>query len=646
VEEAARRLREVAADTRAPLDNDAPDRWIGWLSVVIASLYLLGFIRVPNIHNEFLALPIARELAFPGTYAASDLVVSSGARAPFHVYHAAQWLYVHGLDVDLWWLAAFVVATVACFAAALRLARALGLPYAVAGVAVVLLAVARGHHLTIHDSGIPLQSFMSASVSLPLVFLSAADAIARRWDRGAILAGAAFLFHPGLGVISLSVVAVLALAGAARPPAARAARALAMGVVVTLPNVIYLVAQAPENFSDGLGPEATQVFRRIAQHAFADVARAGGYGIVALGAALAWIGGRAFSHDPRSPVRLCITWLVAIVVVFTTVVTLYPERGIVQFYAGRATWLLKPLVLVFLAAHLTGWIASAAANHRPSRAGAAIWVLALLYPNPLVANGLALAGTAVLVAAADASRRGYAAAAAVLGVGAGTIMLARAPGDFVATDTLMLWQNLGMIGIAVALVVGPGRHAVMTLASHSIPPRAAAGLIGAIVAVAVVVANPAGRRWLPALPSEVLARARFSQPSGEEAPLFEWIRDSTPARSVVAAPPFEDRFLPLEHVSVRSVYVSSAILAQLTYDVAAFREGARRLAVMGVRGADFDPRVYSRLDSAEAVGMARDGVSFAIVSRQTGLRWADRLPVPYRHGQWAVVDLRPLKNSF
>jgi len=623
-------------------------RWAAAVGVAVALLYVLGWIALPAAHNEYLALPIARALADPAFYPSSDLIVSSGIRAPFHIYHAARWLYEFNLDVDLWWLGALVASLAALFAATFRLARSLGLSVTTCLIVPLLLATTAAHRMTIHETPMPIWSFMSASVGLPLAILAMALAIDAKWNRAAATAALAFLAHPGIGVLAQGVVAVLILFSPTRPPLRHALRSLAIGAALMLPNVLYIILGTKANIVAGDDGLVARTFVGVALHSFPERYAMAGYGMLALGAASAWLAADVLDPRGRVMIRIIVPLLAGIIAVYTMGVVLWPTPGIVQFYSVRATWLLKPLCLALMAAIAAPMISTDRDGRPWAWIAVGAWLIALLHQNPAASDGTALIGTGAAIRFFSTTRRGSWLGTAVAALGAVALVLAKLPAVSDSTawiGTLSFTRNSAMLAVAGCLIAA-GRKSLQGMrVSEQLPVRSVVIQLFAVVGAAIVITHEPLGGWVPATPSEIVQRARFSEPRGPLADMFRWVRDSTPRGSIFAVPPFDDAFLPMLHVGERSVYITADELAQLTYDVATFREGARRLAVMGVKPVagtrHFDERAYAMLDISTARALAGEGVRYAIVPASTARRLRDTLPTVWREPRWAIIDLRP-----
>lgn len=622
------------------------DFWNGVAAVLVALVYTAAWVPLPGVHNEYLALPISRELAFPGSYAASDLIVSSGARAPFHVYHAAQLLYTWGADVDLWWIGLLAASLVALYWSVWRLARSLAVDARVAACAPLLLVAVRAHHLTVHESSMPLWSFMSASVALPLAFGALADAIDEHWKRAATLAGGAFLFHPGLGVMTMAACGAVMVGQPVRPALRSFVHAVLIWLAVAAPNVAYILLQSRGNVGGLDDPLVARIFRDVTQHAFAVGYPAGGYGAVALASALGWHAAASLEGRPRRAARAAIVALLLTAVVYTAVVAAWPEPAIVQFYAARSLWLLKPLVLIVLLAAALDWLAQHGNRSWLPWVASGAWLAGLAHPNPAVTDGCLLvgAGIAVIAFAMTLSRQ----IAGVIIAGAGMSFLiawvAWMDGNPMLASAVAPWRNALMMVVAAG-IAWEGRCETLAVGGGSrLGWRAAALIAGA----GVMIGLPPGRGWLPQTPRSIVERGRFSQPTGPFAGLIRWVRDSTPPGSVIAVPPLDETFLSLRHVAVRSVFVTASDLAQMTYDMEGFRIGATRMLVMGVRPGPglrgLNDDAYSRFDDAIAAALAKAGVQYAVIRGDASSRWIGRLPLPFRDSRWSVIDLRPLAD--
>lgn len=618
------------------------------ISAFAATAYSVFYLQIPTRHDEWLALPIAREGASPGTYAANDLLVESGLRAPFHLYHAAAWLYRSGANVDAWWFALLVTSLFFFFLASWRLARVVTGSALLAALTTALLAVMPSHRGTLHSTAVPMLSFNSAAAAIPIALFGLAFAFESRWRLSLALCGAAFLLHPSIGLLAISTTALLMVVERPRIPVRERVTALGIGVAVMLPNVVYLLANSRSNFA----PPDTELLndvRRLADHAFPVQFFSQEYGAFALLLAFAALGAQTLAQRPRRMARIAIAWLLLVMTAYGVCMTIYPLPAVLQFYAFRATVFVKPLLL---AAIVSGGVATLAApGSREQRVVrfliVLLAVLGFTHRNPAVADGLLLfAAGIVLTSGVHRNRAGTWLAVAVATTG--VVSLALLFGD-PARATLAGWafaRNGALVATALWLAVAVARRDVEVVAAD--PPRLVHRFgTAALFATAIVVAHAPFGGWLPRSPAAIRSAIRLSDPDGQGAGVMRWARDFSPTHALFAVPPYATEFIPFRLQAGRSIWISSFDLGQLTYDVPAFRAGVTRLLLAGGRRTDdgFDMREYSVFPLSRARILARLGVDFAVVDAWTARRRTASLPVPYMDDRWAVLDLRSLRRD-
>jgi hypothetical protein len=562
----------------------------GLIAVVASLLYTFSYYPTPNPFDEFLALPIAHAIADPGLYSPSDLITTSGARAPFLLYHAAAWLYRAGSDVDLAWYCALVLSLAATFSGIYYLGRGFvgRIP---AAAATVLVACSAPQIGTLNWSWLPQRSFVSASVAFPIIFFALGLAVRQRHATGLTLAAVAGWIHPGLGLIASVACAALMVFDAPRATlptrAVRAAPALAIMAAAWW----YVRSSVPANFTaEAMTATAFDAqFRLFAWHAFVGDHWRDGYAFVAAQLVLVALALSRLSSAPRRSALILLVTLYAMAIAWLAFVYIGGSPVVTLTFLVRATALAKPLCWALIA----GWTISVLHESRGReliavRAAIALLAVAALMPHAPWATPLV-----------------------VLGGG------------------LLAWIDRRRPGGAPAPI----------LLDATTERRFVLGLSAAILVAAVLMLTRDYHGWVPARPTRIWRRLHFSRPAGDLAGVERWARSQSPRGALFLVPPGDDRFVAFRLRAERGVYAHEADVNQLAYDLTAYplaRERLERAGTRIIRRHELDTSGYERLSEIALDAIVAEGATFGVFRR--GKVPATRAEV-YSDSMWVVVSL-------
>ncbi len=604
-------------------------------SVVAVLAYSLAYYPAPNPYDEFLAMPITRAIGDPGLYSAHDLLVQSGVRGPFRIYHALGAVVRAGGDLDLAWYVALVV-SLAAFAVALYwLATALA-PTRAAIVATVLIACSDPGIGSVHWAWLPQRSFVSGSVAIPMVLAALGFALRRRSGIGVLVSSVAFWLHPGFGLCGAVACGVLLLDEGERwrPRLAWAGAALVVGIT----NVV-LVRHDQPSVVRGAWDDFASEFRQFAWHAFVADHWREGYGVFLLGIAIALLALRARpAAEARAP-RLLLATLTATTVLWIAYAQYGSAPAMLLLFLGRASAFAKAVAWAII----TGWtlqqLAIDDARRARRRVGAAMIGVGALLSDVSFVEGWVFAGIALLLALHE-SRSRYRLEIGVLVVGALVALAERAGvgvpldvarGVTIATALVVLARELGRW--SESPVAWPAR------AVDAPRPRVAWALALGTCAVAVVLLTQDWHGWVPARPTRIALRLHFSRPAGDAAALERWARDSTARGAMFLVDPVDERFVPFRARAMRSTYVHESDVNQLAYDPASYPAALRRLRQAGIRVVRrhfLDDGGYGALPPAALAAIRDEGVAYAVFDRRAPVK---PFPVVWRDTHWVVYDL-------
>lgn len=597
-----------------------------------ATAYLLAYRGAPTAFDEWLALPIALETAFPGTYPKGDLLIQGSMDGPFHLYKLASALYSLGLDVDVAWYVLLALSLVVFFLAVWRLAGAMELSDRERVILVLAIAATPVYRGTLHWSAQPMLSFITASVAVPLGLLAVTAALEERLRTALLYCALAFTLHPSLGVCA-GIAVVSVVPGAFSVGAMRSAWLPA--ALVALPNVVYLLGHLPAPSAAG-GSELWEVHRTFGYHTFfRDHAAGYPWYALALAIALSYAtqGGRARRAGQAAAV------LTVTAAAWILVMNLMPVPALLPLYLIRATLLAKPLVMGLAILALA----------RRSYAGRYAWlapfagVLAVVYPDLVVAEAaLAIVLGIMLRPSPDRRLATVGLAAWTAGILLLLVVLARqAPAlDALTAATMSLrW---------IAMAAGLAASVLLLFASpvDSTPRQAPSGWVAWLPALslpvlAIILAKPLGPGWLPDTPARINAQLRLSLPAPKESGVMWWAFTTSPPGSLFAIPPANNNWVRFRLVTRRGAYATVHDINQLMYVRKFVPEAVARLTSLGVivRGPHrFDPRPYSYPTCERLARLAADHVDFYVLPAESTV--PDGSVVVYRDENYSVLDVQ------
>jgi hypothetical protein len=597
-----------------------------------ATAYLLAYRGAPSAFDEWLALPIAVETAFPGTYPKGDLLIQGSMDGPFHLYKLASALYSMGVNVDVAWYALLALSLVVFFLAVWRLAGAMELNDRERVILVLAIAASPVYRGTLHWSAQPMLSFITASVAVPVGLLALTAALEGRLRPALLYCALAFDIHPSLGLCA-GITVVSLVPGSFSLKALRTAWLPA--AFVALPNVVYLLGHLPAPAAAG-GDQLWDIHRTFGYHTFfRDHAAEYPWYALALAIALAYAtqGGRARRAGQAAAV------LTATAALWIVVMNVAPIPALLPLYLIRASLLAKPLVMGLAVMALT----------RRSYAGRYAWlapfagVLAVVHPDSVVAEAaLAIVLGIMLRPSPDRRLATVGLAAWTAGILLLLVVLARqAPALDALTDATL---SLRWIAMAAGVTA-----AALLLFSPSVPgePRRSRGgwvaLLPALSlpVLSIILSKPPGAAWLPDRPARISARLHLSLPAPKETGVMQWALSASPPGSLFAIPPVNSNWVRFRLVTRRGAYVTVHDINQLMYVRKYVPEAVARLATLGVivRGPHrFDPRPYSHPTCARLARLAADRVDYYVLPAESVIPGGGVLV--YRDEHYLVMDVQ------
>ena len=637
---------------------------VGVLVAIACTLFMAFYTPLPQVSDEHLALPIARAIADPGLYPASDLVVSSGVHGPFFVYQLASVLYRNHMDVDAWWYAFLIGSLFALFVAIWWLAEGITGNAAVAALATALVTASSRYRGTIHWMFVPPSNFITSTLVLPLTF--AALALAARGKRGIGLVVAAFAFnlHPSLGLIAASIIAVLMIVDPRDHSWRTRAQWFGAAALAALPNVWYITHHASANFLGATAPiiAFADEFRLYAHHAFVEDHWRESYGWFIAQLGLILFLRRQLGTNVRRFVFTVNGWCIGLVLVYFANIYTLSIPAIDLTFLVRAGIYVKVIAFAAIATCIVEWVREGEGRGHPLRnCTAALLIIAVLHKNLDIGEGLLLVVLAALLFLSDGAYRSWrliaAAALTATGIaqtlGQGWRVLHIAPFAPAHADGM----RLAAIGMAVvfcasaALMPADLRLPSGTQSSRPMQwgggstgiARALASCIGVLLCAVLLRGHLNQLR--PMRVSAIASGMRLAVLPPDTRFVTEWAERRSPRASLIVIPPADERFNSFRLAAGRGVYITVGDVDQLAYDAANYGKAHGRLLALGMRVMgrhDFDFSAYDTLDVAHVVALTREGASFVVFGRASRATKPLPYPVAFQDSLWTVYDIRPV----
>ncbi len=625
--------------------------------------FLFVFSGFPKVDDERAALAISRYVADPGLYPSTDLIVTSGLRAPYFAYRAASVLYANGLSVDFWWLAVFLLVTVSCLLLAWAIAERFTRDLVVASVATAVLAVASPYRGSIHWFFFPPPNLVVAPLVTPVALAALLLSLRGRHGLALLIAALSFNVHPSLGLITASTIAIRMLIDVRAIGWRPLAGWFAAAILCALPTVWFVLHSTPSNFAAAAGSIHEQ-FNLYAVHVRpADHWRENyGWFLLQLAAFIVLCPRRGVWRDTA----ILAGWMLALMVVYVGNLYTFDYMGLNLALLFRGAALVKVLFWCALTPLLVRQAVTAApAARRAWIAALATLLVGALHKNLDIGEGLAaIAGALMLVAdrlgapAPGAPRIGagrFALAALLTATGLIEVL---AQGWSVFHVTRFSASNIDVVRLSViwtaallvlaacwwrALMPEGGLRPANDAAPAARPARALLAVVGVLCLTVALRGNVRAMR--PAGLATIAKRARIADPPDATRGVIAWA-GTTPRGSLFAVPPDISGFAWLRVTAGRGVYITLNDVNQLSYDQSVYAEGHRRMLALGtvVLGRQrFDTHAYDTLGADSVAALARDGVDFAIFPREARTTRPLPFPVAYADSLWTVFDLRALR---
>lgn len=613
----------------------------------ILTLFRLFYGGLPLDGSRYLAVPIAIESGWPGTYPVGDILVQSGMSSGFHLYVLMGKLAATGVSLMLQWEAGLLITTFLLAWLSMLVAERITGRRDVALIAAVVLMTMPPYRGALAWAPFPPLEFVTGSLGACLLLAAVLLAWTDRWAWAGLSAGLLSNIHPSLG--SIAFVMLIAV-GVSRWHDARGAflRALAIGVFFALPNVW---AMARHLFGSGAGRVTQagllemiapfQMHYSLTRH----VNHLLGFYTGAL--ALAIAGLYATTARVRRDAIFLLAAVHALILLYILGVEILHSNFVTIFFWFRATSYVKVLAIpacTLLAVHawrepgsvarraLLGILLLAAAFVQNDTVSAAFLMLALawhLSQDPRWQGRTAAAVLAAWALAAMASvgwrRLGIPVAPrevqALLAVAGGVLPLVAIP----------------MLVRARRPVPAAGEWMLRT----SVSGRCVVGAV-LVMVLSLAARHPYDLGWETLKPepiSRLLARVRIEAPVRELRGIVEWVGRATSRDALFVVPPDAPVWDTFRAASRRGVFVTFGDLAQLTYAPAAFLEARSRATLIGTRVIDGQSNAsgYASLDDAAAAQLRAAGATHLVFAKPDAPRLA--VSVVYEDTRWLVYSL-------
>ena len=632
---------------------------VAFLSVIYQSLYR----AVPSNGDLFLALPIAKEEAHPGLYSSYDLLISSGTRGPYHLYkYLGGYLFNIGANVDVIWEAFFLAFLFLTFLAFWYLFLELSEDQISSTLAVAIIAVAHPLRGSLHAAAVPISSFVTASAAMPFALIAIILLLRRQFLASMVLSGLVFNIHPYVGLLTASAVASGVLFGSG-VSTRKKSLTIVVGVVVSLPNAIYILTHLPSNFAN-VDFDFFAQFRLYAMHAFVEDHWREGYGWFFVNLAGAVWFSRYFDKQKLRFIWISFGCWFAMMAVYVFNVYVTRNTAILLMFLFRATYFIKPILFIFVIHGIRLWRLElrGSAVDRPwwkpwemSVAVITLFVSAILPMKfAVVADTVALTAYGFLLcllAKEEDSHRLFSRGILLTGVAALCVIC----GEFLSGSSSIraLVENI-VVGITVALGLTmlavfmrlnkkSRTTALVERRSSSTPALIGLATLVFLFHHLLISLND---RTVPFVPDTrgIENRIFMQRPPLKSAGLEIWARTSTPVGSLFVIPPDNsDDFGNFRLVAERGIYVTVMEVNQLAFDASVYHLAHQRLIGLGIKflgRRDFDSQGYYQLQRIDLTRLEeQEHVDYFVAEKDRLGPSLSSLPTVYSDEHYVAIDL-------
>ena len=639
---------------------------LGSLISIVCVVYQSLYRVVPANGDVLLGLPIAKEQAHPGLYSSYDLLVSSGIRGPFHLYkYLGGMLYSNRANVDVIWEILFLVFLFLTFLLVWHLSMEITGNTLSSALVLAVIAVAHPLRGTLHAAAVPIQSFITASAAMPFA-LGAIFLIFRKRALWAMaLASFVFNIHPYVGLLTASAIAVVIFFERGRSLRVRLGVVLAGGALA-IPNIIYILGHMSTNFV-GTNSDFYTQFRLYAMHVFVEDHWREGYGwfFTNLGGAVLF--SRYIDGWKRRIVLFMFAWWFVLMGAYALNAYVTTIPSLLLTFLFRATYFIKPLVLIFIVHGLHMWRKALRQDDnvhswwQPWEYSFAVGILFLSSILPMasavLADILALIAygmLAILFTGIGRFHKRMLVSTMPMGV---VLLCSYALSYFIRPSPISLLIENSIVGVVVIF----GLYMIFALRKvaplpfpdekdakiQAIPRNVVLAALSILLVHHLIISLK--DRQKPFVPDiqAIKERIFIQRDFGKTADLMEWVRNSTPQASLFAIPPEVDTELGAFRLNAeRGVFITLDEVNQLAFDASIYHEAHRRITRLGVVVSDrrkFDTHGYYELTRANLRALSHEEhVDYAIFAREQLHGELATLPRAFSGHRYVVINLHEI----
>lgn len=642
---------------------------IGSLLSLLCVAYQSLYRAVPSNVDLTIGLPIAKEFAHPGLFSPYDLIVSSGIHEPYHLYkYLGGFLYRSNFNIDIIWETLFLCFLFLTFLTLWLLSIELTEDRISSSLVLAFIAVAHPLRGSLHAAAVPIPSFITTIVAMPLGFAAMTLLLRKRYFPAIALSSFVFNIHPYVGVLAASAIAT-AIFFNSEESLGKRILVIAAGGLFALPNVIYILSHFSAHFVP-VGYDFFAQFRLYAMHVFVEDHWREGYGwfFVNLAGAV-WFGRYIGQWKRRVVWSLVACWFLLMAgYAFNSYVT--KNSVVLVMFLFRATYFIKPILFIFVVHGIRQWrielrdAQGIISWWKPWELSAAIALLFFSAILPMqfavVADALALVSFGLMAKLASKNATSHRPFLRSIDV-AGIVLLAIAvlvqfPG---LADSQERIENI-IVGIIVVLALAllvVFRKLNQTI---HVPPRnvgqiiPASRLVAAVLTVLLVhhLVISLKDRHIPFIPdvAKIKERIMMHQAPQQTAALMQWARTATPERSLFVIPPDDlDNFGTFRIIAERGVYITCNEVNQLAFDASIYHEGNQRIGNLGVKipaHGTFDARGYYSLTVHDLLKLSENDHADYIVFEKAQLKGElPSLSTVYQDEKYVVINLHDIREK-
>jgi hypothetical protein len=641
---------------------DWQDYMLAGFVAVLCVAFMSFYSKIPMPFDLYLAMPIAKEAAFPGLYSHHDLIIQSGLRVPFYFYQiVGGGLYKFASNPETLWHVLYLLSLFVYFFGFWILAFEISQNSAAPSLTAMFLAAAPMYRGGLHETCVPLYLLVSAQAAVPIGFFALLMLFKGEVLKAFALSVAAFNLHPYVGVILLTFSAAVAVKHKWTKPAVKDWFWVLLTLGLLVPAASNIITNLSSNFVEGTAAAINfyDQFRVYSHHTFVQDYWDKEYVwfLLSLTAARLFM---PFASDKKETMNAILLASFFLIGLYVLNLYILKKKFIMLLFLFRATYFLKPLIFLFVINGMQKWFNALPSDEKIAGSIAVTaCFISTLVKDVYYADFFALIGCGFLMLKMTSFKK---LAKVFIGIGAIELIFALACSltrelDLIHEYRLMAAAlNLTFVVIGTMMVWGFGENAFRAPIHIKPHPgfvkrlRLALFCAFFIFGGGQLIHAASIKNWQVLKPEPLASineRVQMSKPFPETRALISWIKQNTPTQSLFLVPPIDYTFVNFRLAAERGIFARLDDVNQLAFDTAIYGEVHDRLQQIGLKiqgPRDFDAAQYEMLTVGDLSKLTeRYELDYAVFTSQQKERFLNA-SIAYQDDRFLIVDLKKLKS--